>query len=98
MAQELINSKRLEKMDNEIDSLRAKQKKLLAVWEYLAANGDGYVSTSGLKPEFQGICFAGYCVALQHIAFALNLPVDLEDFDPYAPAAQRIRAEFPVTE
>jgi hypothetical protein len=71
--------------------------KLINAWNYLAENGEQFANKeSGLKEEFQPILFAGYCVALQHLAYALNLPVELEDFDEESADAKRIRKAFPV--
>lgn len=68
---------------------------VVRAWEFLAMNADGYVAGSGIKEEFQGLVFAGYCAALQHIAYAMSLPVETEDIDPESEFCKTIRAKFP---
>jgi hypothetical protein len=58
--------------------------------------GDHFSRESGLRPELQHTARAGYDTALEHLAYALNLPAFIHQaVDESVPVYRRLRARFP---
>lgn len=85
------------KTDLRIEDTMADTKRTTEAWEYLAETAYDFVNNeSGMKEDYKPVLMAGYSVALQHLAYALGLPVETEDMEDYSPVCKRIRARFPT--
>lgn len=58
--------------------------------------GEHFTAESGLRPELQNAARGGYDTALEHLAYALNLPASVHQVvDESLPVYLRLRARFP---
>ena len=80
-------------MTNEIPTQRI----IEALQYLLETSGEHFATESGLRPEFQEDVRRGYDTALEHIAYALDLPEAVHQVvDESLPVYRRLRTKFPA--